>query len=474
MGVDIPEPCVTRDRALREETRYWVHAESCYVYADFPDALTEVIWNAGKVATALNLRDARLEPWLQWMFGFGYTENDALGTPWVDYVYSTFNRIGQMTSESTQANANIRFYCDEEARWSMVDVNGDTVAEPADRTSTEYREGVFWDRTNDALVQGKALMCKTPDSLGGSDLAYASSFLNNAYDKVRRKAPSFPRSAQNADREIIQICAKLFNDGIHLGALTLRDLATLDLSKLKNLPGVAPVLTTVLTHELIHNPLISETKYFELSGTGATVGKKVAFGTDSHPPMMDPSIAAHAGNTRVRGKYFYDDTQVPGERLKAEWAIMNPDSYAMLATLYRLYGKQWNNQRGSDGKITLFKDKTLPNVGDWDVTSRSCSANSDCDSGCCDVSGYTCTAEDEHVGIDEYQIHASLEHQQQNLNLYLMISTAGPAPRMGVVQMPWRAVGMGVAIIGCLFLYHVTVYLLHHPATIHHFGASKQ
>lgn len=81
-------------------------------------------------------------------------------------------------------------------------------------------------------------------------------------------------------------------------------------------------------------------------------------GRDFHPwPIV-------AGS--VQGYYRSDNPLTPGEYLgNRHYTIMNPDSYAYLAALYRLYGKRWSNQRQADGYIRLGVDRSLNDVGDW-------------------------------------------------------------------------------------------------------------
>lgn len=44
---------------------------------------------------------------------------------------------------------------------------------------------------------------------------------------------------------------------------------------------------------------------------------------------------------------------------------MNPDSYAYMATVYRLRDKQWKAYKTNEGYVRFQKDTSLPLKGDW-------------------------------------------------------------------------------------------------------------
>lgn len=60
---------------------------------------------------------------------------------------------------------------------------------------------------------------------------------------------------------------------------------------------------------------------------------------------------------------------LPGKRLGEPYlTIMNPDSYAYLATLWRLQDKKWVSKLVLAGNVTtikLEKNEKLELVGDW-------------------------------------------------------------------------------------------------------------
>lgn len=65
----------------------------------------------------------------------------------------------------------------------------------------------------------------------------------------------------------------------------------------------------------------------------------------------------------MNGYWEFDDEKTLGEKFAghADYAVMNCDSYAFLAGLYRMRGKQWKAVRpGETGFVTFTKDETLP------------------------------------------------------------------------------------------------------------------
>lgn len=84
-----------------------------------------------------------------------------------------------------------------------------------------------------------------------------------------------------------------------------------------------------------------------------------ANGRDYHP------INKADGNNIV-GYYLHKDILTPGEMLtNPAWTVMNPDSYAYLATIYRLRDKRWEAYRTDAGYIRLRENVNLQLKGDW-------------------------------------------------------------------------------------------------------------
>ncbi|KAF2713164.1 hypothetical protein K504DRAFT_487646 [Pleomassaria siparia CBS 279.74] len=343
-------------------TSYWVDP-SCSNYGDLADAIPEAIWNAGKLSDAIGNQDPLWQQPLTWMFGFDYASTDSFGTYNRLLVQNTFYRIGQVTQAASRLDANIRFYCDDDARYVAVNAQGVAIPEP-DNDDAAYATTYFYDQDNDSVALGRELGCKK--AANTVDVVYAHTIvrINERYDAYRKNI--FSTSTQLTDRVTISICQTMYGSQNAHKLYTWKSLAKKDLRQISSLPYIVPNAAQVITHELAHVPALSSQVMIEPSGSdGAATQMYHPHGIDFHPRGSTSSSGA-------RGYWYATDTQTPGEFLTdRSYTIMNPDSYAYLASMFRLYGKRWVSQRLTGAFVTLRPDRSLSDVGDWDTSTTA-------------------------------------------------------------------------------------------------------
>ncbi|KAL1597933.1 hypothetical protein SLS60_008421 [Paraconiothyrium brasiliense] len=301
----------------QNQVTYWIQPmcdDDQHGQGQFRNAVTEAIWNAGQVAQSLSYQDQTLADPLKWMFGFDYSSVQPGGIYNYNLVWDTFDRIGGMVEVQNREDAIVRIYCDNDSRFKAVDGQGNEVAEPSP-TDPAYANHLFLDSENDSILTGNALSCKKTANLGMAQGPPASTQgrINEAYDMYRNGVR--PPSTQSPYRVTMTFC---------------------------------------------HVPALSSKQFIEDSGEGVLTQTSQPYGVDYHGPG------------RVNGYYQLNiqnkaQTQAPGQRgLDRLITIMNPDSYAYLAAIRRLRGKQLRTSVHPSGSIlVLNRDLTLPLEGDW-------------------------------------------------------------------------------------------------------------
>ncbi|KAF2274566.1 uncharacterized protein EI97DRAFT_460139 [Westerdykella ornata] len=318
---------------------YWI-SDGCS--NDVKDAVTEVIWVAGRVAESISLKESWLDEPMQWMFGFTTTSSAA------DYVQRTFSRIGALQqTHIDRLSAHVRIYCDNDSRYQAVNLEHQNIDRPSPQTP-QFKTTRFYDRDNEAVVLGMSLLCEDlPDSPGV--FAHVLLGIESLYYLLNHQQ----HSTQLADRHTMTLCDKMLARNDDKRPYTWKAFAKRKVQNLSRLQNISPLASHVLMHEFAHVAFLSEQRLTIDTSRGPLEEPN---GRDSHP----------VGTNGKNGYWMPDDTQTLAEKLQdIDWTIMNPDSYAFLATIHRMRDKKWIPYRNDKKFIQLKYEDSLPLKGDW-------------------------------------------------------------------------------------------------------------